>query len=115
MPRRPTRKKVTGIEKAAREFEVGPQPVRRAPRGRPRDPGPRQREVRSGRARRSRPSSTTTSWVGPTPIPFARSLALQGKAAAQEQKGDLPAIETWKQVEALDGTWPALRRGRRPP
>ncbi|MEZ4472996.1 MAG: tetratricopeptide repeat protein [bacterium] len=39
----------------------------------------------------------------PDTDPFARSLALQGKAAAQEQKGDLPAaIETWKQVEALD-------------
>jgi tetratricopeptide (TPR) repeat protein len=34
---------------------------------------------------------------------FARSLALQGKAAAQEQKGDLAAaIETWKAVEGLD-------------
>lgn len=34
---------------------------------------------------------------------FARSLALQGLAAAQEQKGDAAAaIETWKKVEGLD-------------
>ena len=34
---------------------------------------------------------------------FARSLALQGKAAAQEQKGDIAgALETWKAVEGLD-------------
>ncbi len=34
---------------------------------------------------------------------FARGLALQGKAAAQEQKGDIAAaIETWKAVEGLD-------------
>ncbi|MCA9527287.1 MAG: tetratricopeptide repeat protein [Myxococcales bacterium] len=39
----------------------------------------------------------------PDTDPFAKALALQGKAAAQEQKGDLPgAIATWKLVEGLD-------------